>query len=126
MTSQVIDPVSRGGYSRGMTNPNLVPWLARITLLVFGAWTFTIVAEHGYTGFIDVSLAHDWAAQVFVDLVIALLIVLTWLVNDAKKRGVAAWPFVILTFTLGSIGPLIYLSLRTPPAPEWAEADSAS
>ena len=95
-----------------MPNTPTVTWLARIALLVFGVWTATIVLEHGYTGFITGALADDWAGQVFVDLVIALSIVMVWMARDAKQRGATVWPYLLLTLTLGSIGPLIYLSAR--------------
>ena len=96
-----------------MTNGTLVCWVARVALLVFGGWTALIVLEHGSTGFIDLALEFDWAAQLFVDLVIALTITMVWMVQDARKRGVAAWPYVVMTLFLGSIGPLLYLSLRS-------------
>lgn len=91
-----------------------VPWLARIALVVFGVWTGSIVLAHGYTGFLAIALADAWAAQMLVDLTIALLIVLGWLVGDARARGRSPWPWVVLTLFLGSIGPLLYLSLRRP------------
>lgn len=101
-----------------MTNGNLVTWAARIALLVFGGWTAAIVVEHGYTGFITLALDVDWAAQMLVDLVIALTIALAWLISDARRRGVAAWPYVLMTLFTGSVGPLLYLSLRNEPSPK--------
>ena len=97
-----------------MLNHPSTPWVARVALLLFGGWTATIVVEHGYTGFITVALAEDWAAQLFVDLVIALLLFMPWMANDAQERGKPFWPWLILTLFLGSIGPLLYLSLRAP------------
>lgn len=46
--------------------------------------------------------------QVFIDLVIALLLVLSFLVPHAKARGRNPWPWVVLTLCLGSFGPLLY------------------
>lgn len=91
-----------------------VPWLARIALAAFGVWTALIVVEQGYSGFLTLALAEDWAAQMLVDLSIALLIVLAWLIGDARARGRSPWPWVVLTLFTGSIGPLLYLSLRSP------------
>jgi hypothetical protein len=99
-----------------MNNTSLTLWLSRVAFVVFTVWTAQIVLEHGYTGFITLSLEEDWAAQMFVDLVIALVIALGWLIGDARRRGRAAWPFVVMTLFLGSIGPLLYLSLRSEPA----------
>jgi len=91
------------------------PWIARLVLAVFGAWTVWIAVEHGYTGFIELALAEAWGAQMFVDLVIALVLVLGWLVGDARRHGRSPWGYVALTLFAGSIGPLLYLSLRGDP-----------
>ncbi len=115
ITSAVIAmPTARCTVAH-MKNPNLVLWLSRLALVLFGLWTAQIVLHHGYTGFITLSMREDWAAQMLVDLAIALAIALGWLVGDARRRGVAAWPFVVITLFTGSIGPLLYLSLRVAP-----------
>ena len=44
-----------------------------------------------------------------VDLVIALTMVLVWLWQDAKRKGRNPWGYTLLTFTLGSVGPLVYV-----------------
>jgi len=41
--------------------------------------------------------------------VIALVLLLTWLVPEARKAGRNPWPWVVATLLLGSIGPLLYL-----------------
>ena len=43
---------------------------------------------------------------------IAAVIVLVWMARDAKQRGATIWPYILITLTLGSIGPLIYLGFR--------------
>ncbi len=110
---------------RRMTHSNLVPWIARVVLVAFGVWTAVIVVEHGYTGFLGLALAEDWAAQMLVDLVIALTVALGWLIGDARRRGVSPWPYVALTLVAGSIGPLLYLSLRSAPSASAARAQQA-
>jgi hypothetical protein len=56
---------------------------------------------------------HSWGpAQVFTDLVIMALVACALIVEDARRRGVAAWPWVALTLVTGSFGPLIYLVKR--------------
>lgn len=47
-----------------------------------------------------------------VDLSIALGIILVWMWQDAKHRGVSILPHILLTLTLGSVGPLVYLIQR--------------
>lgn len=46
--------------------------------------------------------------QVFVDLIIALVLLLTFLVPHARANGRNPWLWVALTLGLGSIAPLLY------------------
>jgi len=48
-----------------------------------------------------------------VDLVIALGLICTWMIRDARARGASALPYVLLTPLLGSAAALVYL-LRRP------------
>jgi hypothetical protein len=52
------------------------------------------------------------AAQVFVDLVIALVLVMAWMWRDATIAGRSPWPWIVATLLLGSFGPLVYLLTR--------------
>jgi len=90
-------------------------------LVAFSVWTFGIVLDHGYTGFLSLAAAEPWAAQLLVDLVIALSLFLTWMLRDAKSHGIVAWPYLLMTLTLGSIGALAYLVHRTLKANPAAE-----
>ncbi|HCY84675.1 MAG TPA: DUF2834 domain-containing protein [Desulfobacteraceae bacterium] len=47
--------------------------------------------------------------QVFFDLVIALGLFLGWMWGDATSSGRNPWPWMLLTLSMGSFGPLIYL-----------------
>lgn len=49
------------------------------------------------------------------DLAIALGLVAVWMLIDARKHGLSITPYLLLTATLGSAGPLLYLIRR-----EWA------
>lgn len=88
-----------------------------ITLLAFGALTAVALAHHGYFG-IFTTLLQSWAgAQVLVDLVIALTLVMMWMWRDARATGRNVWPWFFATLLLGSFGPLLYLLTRqAPPA----------
>lgn len=92
----------------------------RIGLLVAILAVHTLVTvlgviDVGYLGLFQLGL-RDWAArQVFLDLSIALLLMTTWLVPDARKHGISPWPYVIAMLPLGSFGPLGYLIHR-----EWS------
>lgn len=56
------------------------------------------------------------AAQVFVDLVIALVLAMIWMWRDARAAGRNPWPWIVATLVTGSFGPLVYLLVRRPPA----------
>lgn len=78
----------------------------------FTAWSFTIIASHGLLGFLTLAGREPWAAQMLVDLAIALFVSLSWVRSDAKERGIAAWPYIIATVTFGSMGLLPYFIHR--------------
>jgi hypothetical protein len=88
----------------------------------FGVLSALALADVGYFGILEPHFKSWGGAQVFVDLVIALTLVLTWLVPDARARGVNPWPFVLLTLVAGSFGPLLYLALREMRSPSRATA----
>jgi membrane protein implicated in regulation of membrane protease activity len=85
----------------------------RIALLFvladFSALTAYATAEHGVAGVISLALANSVTITLTVDLLIALSLVTAWMWRDARDRGVTPLPYLLLTFTLGSIGPLLYL-----------------
>jgi hypothetical protein len=91
--------------------------LLGIVLAAFTVHTAVVVAQHGYTGFLSLAWSEAWAGQMLVDLVIALALFAQWLVADARARGIAAWPYLLLIATTGSIGALAYLTHRTLRAP---------
>jgi hypothetical protein len=90
--------------------PRLVFYAA--VLLAFTAWSTTITVEHGYFGFLRLALSDPWGGQIFVDLCIALSLVVGWLRRDARRTGISPWLYYGLTVALGSIGPLAYLVHR--------------
>lgn len=85
---------------------------AALTLLVFGGASTWLVFEEGFFGFLHVAARERWALQILCDLAIALVLFTPVMVRDARARGIAAWPFVIMTIVLGSIGLLAYFVVR--------------
>ena len=86
-----------------------------VLIAVFAAftlWSVTIGIAYGPLGFITNALEHPWGMQVLVDLFIALFVAWSWLRHDARERGIPAWPYILGTVTLGSIGVLAYLIHR--------------
>ncbi len=86
--------------------------LAIVLLIPFLLLTAYAVMEVGYMGILDYNRHSPAGWQVFTDLVISLLLVLVWLVDDAKKLGRNPWPWVVGTLLTGCISPLIYLATR--------------
>ena len=81
---------------------------ALLALLPFSLLTVWALIDGGITGILAFhQTAGGW--QVFIDLVIALALVLSWLVPEAKASGRNPWPWVAITLCLGSFGPLLYL-----------------
>ena len=88
--------------------------LIAIVLVLFGALTAAALWQHGYWGIIEPHFQTFGAAQVFVDLVIALTLVMVWMWRDARAAGRSPWPWIVATLALGSFGPLVYLLTRRP------------
>lgn len=85
------------------------------TLILFGALSGIALWHHGYWGIIAPHFQSFGGAQVFVDLVIALVLVMVWMWQDAKTTDRNPWPWLVATLALGSFGPLVYLLTRKAP-----------
>ncbi len=83
--------------------------LLGVTFLLFFGLSAVAVWFHGYLGIFLPLLQSFAGGQVFADLVIALALFLVWMWRDAKTRGRNPWPWILLTCTTGSFGPLLYL-----------------
>ncbi len=91
-----------------------------LSLLLIGFLGLSLyaVGQYGYVGFFAAAAFANVATfTVFTDLVIALSLVMVWMWADARERGVNPIPYVVLTFVLGSVGPLLYLLRRAGHAP---------
>ncbi len=99
-------------YPGVMSNPTRTALVAIGILLPFTAYSLWVVAGHGYTGFLSLANREPWAMQLLVDLVIACSFGVGWMHADAKRRGIASWPFLPVIVLFGSIGLLAYVALR--------------
>ena len=81
-------------------------------LLVFLGVSTVAVVEHGYFGLWAFLFQGTAERQVALDLTIAMFLVMSWIVADARTSGVPAWPYVVVTLLTGSLGPLGYLLHR--------------
>ena len=82
-------------------------------LIPFTSFSMWVVLEKGYFGFVDLALREPWGAQLFIDLAISLFFFASWMRNDARERGIPAWPYLLAIPLLGSISPLVYLVHRS-------------
>ena len=80
---------------------NNIRVLAIVLFVPFAALTGYTVLEVGYIEIFDYQRHSPAGWQVFADLVIALILVLCWLIPDARKAGRNPWPWVIMTLFLG-------------------------
>lgn len=85
-------------------------------LAAFSALNVLALAEHGIVGLFERVFDNSATVLAMVDLSIALTLVMVWMWQDARKRGVSAIPYCAVTVVAGSIGPLLYLLFR-PSAP---------
>lgn len=81
-------------------------------LAVFTVYSMWVVFGYGYTGFLTLAWREPWAMQMLLDLVLACTFGIGWMVHDARPRSIAAWPFVVATLFLGSVGLLGYVIWR--------------
>jgi hypothetical protein len=97
---------------RIMSARKIVLFVVLADFVAIAAWATSRVGVVGlFTGMVD-SPASIVAST---DLLISLGLVCTWLVRDARARGVSPLPYLLLTPLLGSASPLLYL-LRRPDA----------
>jgi len=82
-----------------------------LILAAFGAYSSYAMLQVGYLGIWQAGFASAGSLQVLLDLVIACLLISSWMVIDARRNGRNPWPFVLVTLAAGSFGPLLYLLL---------------
>lgn len=78
----------------------------------FGVLTAVALADVGYLGLFEPHFQSWGGGQVLADLAILAVLGCIWMVADARRSGVNAWPFVVLTLAAGSFGVLFYLIRR--------------
>lgn len=71
---------------------------------VFLVFSLYVVAQHGFAGLIEAHEVNLWAAQVFIDLVLAACLALFLIAPRARSVGVRMLPWTVLTLLTGSIG----------------------
>lgn len=80
-----------------------------VTLIALLSITALALKYDGLWGIFAPNFRSFGEFQVFFDLVIALGLFLVWMWRDATAAGRNPWPWLVLTLSVGSIGPLVYL-----------------
>jgi len=93
--------------------------------LLFGAYSLYTMYEVGYHGIWMAGIANVGSLQVLLDLVIACVLISSWMVIDARAHGRNPWPYLLITLVAGSFGPLLYLLLAGERAGARAMVQSA-
>jgi hypothetical protein len=83
-----------------------------ILLVDFLGLTAYAVYRYGLVGMFELALANAVTTTLFVDLAIALSLVMVWMWRDAREHGISPLPYVLITLASGSAGPLLYLIRR--------------
>jgi uncharacterized membrane protein YqjE len=83
-----------------------------VVIAGFGVLSTLALIDVGYLGILAPHFRSWGGAQVFADLVILAVLACLWMVEDARARGLRAWPFILITVFFGSFGPLFYLIAR--------------
>jgi hypothetical protein len=97
--------------SGGSVNKSAVLALVSVIVL-FGALTVAALLEYGVWGILAPHLQSLAGGQVFADLVVAIVLIQFWIVQDARARGKNPLPWIVLSLLAGSFGPLLYLLER--------------
>lgn len=84
-----------------------------VVLAAFLVQTVRVLAGIGFVGFFESAGINDATRLMFYDLVIALVLMSIWMRRDAARQARRFWPYALLTLTLGSAGPLLYLLVGT-------------
>lgn len=86
--------------------------LLLLALVLFGGYSVWALLQVGYIGIWASGFASPGTLQILIDLVISCLVFSSWMIADAKSRGVNSAPWLIAILTTGSIAILVYLLFR--------------
>jgi hypothetical protein len=117
LTWEVMAVPAGSTYPEVMTRTTRSALIAAAVLAAFGAYSVWVCLGHGFTGFLTLARDEPWGLQLLLDLVIACSFGVGWMHADARKRGLASWPFLPVVLLLGSIGLLSYVVVRGLRAP---------
>ena len=86
--------------------------IAAPILIAFGAFSIWVIGTYGYFGYLTSARNDHWTLQLLIDLTLSLVVANAWVITDARKRGLVAWPYVVATIVVGSLAIGVYLIRR--------------
>ena len=90
--------------------------LAAVAIAAFAVLTIAGIVNDGIPdGVIDAITFNTMSWQIYIDLVLAIVVLSIWIHRDAPRRGISPWPFIVGGVIAGMFGPLFYLLLRPEP-----------
>ena len=92
-----------------MTRKQLLYVFLFIDFAILSGWSMYHV---GFIGIFEAGVNNPGSIQIFVDLFIAASIAMGFIWQDAKRLGVNAIPYLVVTAALGSFGLIAYLIRR--------------
>lgn len=84
-------------------------WLTLSSFTIFSTW---VMWEIGYLGVWQAGFVSSGSLQILLDLVIGCFLICSWMIRDAKARGLNPAPWIIGVLTTGTIAALVYLLVR--------------
>ena len=97
--------------------------LVLVLFLALSGVTVVALRDHGYLGLFQYQLMSSAGWQVLLDLVVACVLGILWMFDDARRVGRNPWPYAALTMAFGSFGLLFYVlagAFRRVPAAHYA------
>ena len=80
-----------------------------LVLLPFAVLTGVAINVDGNDGFSNAITLNLLSLQIWLDLVIAMIFWVAWLLRDARAHGQWPWLWVIAAFLFGAFAPLLYM-----------------
>lgn len=80
-----------------------------VITLAFGAYSLWAMAKVGYLGIWQGGFSGIGATQVTLDLIVSSVLLIGFVVRDARATGRTWWPYALITLVAGSFGTLAYL-----------------
>ena len=79
-----------------------------VVLAVFSIFSTWVVVTEGYWGFLTLAASDRWGLQVFLDLCIAMCLLMGHMIRRGQNVGLSAWPYIVALPFLGSISALAF------------------